>query len=183
MNKQLFPIKNFEDRYVSTIDGKVYCKKKTIKNDDVVIYNGKTYYRRSTEIHHLGYEMIKLYDGKRKHSVFIHRIIADINIPNPENKPCVNHINGNKRDNSISNLEWCTYKENNDHAQRTGLNPRSNQALGQVKFKNSKEEKEIKWMHEKGFNYTELAIIYNVSRNVTTRICKGLSTKYYTPTV
>lgn len=51
---------------------------------------------------------------------FIHRLIAINFIPNPENKPCINHINSIRTDNSIANLEWVTYSENNKHAYKFG---------------------------------------------------------------
>jgi len=60
------------------------------------------------------YMMIKV-DGKGK-LISLHRLIANTFIPNPENKKCVNHIDGNKLNNDLSNLEWCTYSENAVHA-------------------------------------------------------------------
>lgn len=62
-----------------------------------------------------------IYSFGRKHKKYLHRLVAEYFIPNPDNKPCVNHKDGNKMNNTISNLEWVDYSYNNYHAYAMGL--------------------------------------------------------------
>lgn len=68
--------------------------------------------------HHGGYQIIHL--GKSKIRM-IHTLVAEVFIPNPHEKKFVNHIDGNKKNNNVKNLEWVTFQENISHAIKTGL--------------------------------------------------------------
>ena len=68
-----------------------------------------------------GYHRLELVTLNGRKHFLVHRLVAQAFIPNPENKPQVNHINGNKNDNSVENLEWCTNYENAHHAIKNGL--------------------------------------------------------------
>lgn len=83
-----------------------------------------------TYIQNSGYEQIKInYQGLHIHKS-IHRLVAEAFMPNPLNKEYVNHIDGNKLNNTVDNLEWCTNSENILHARKTGLNPYNKPTLG-----------------------------------------------------
>lgn len=87
---------------------------------------GKKFYKgqiRKPRIGKVGYYYINLKRNSKSKTVKIHRMVAMMFIPNPENKPCVNHIDANKLNNRADNLEWCTYKENSNHAAKLGLFP------------------------------------------------------------
>jgi hypothetical protein len=68
-----------------------------------------------------GYLRVGLTIDKKLCTKKVHRLVAIEFIENPQNKPCVNHIDGNKKNNSVDNLEWVTYKENTNHAIKNGL--------------------------------------------------------------
>ena len=62
-----------------------------------------------------GYERINLWKNGKVKRFGVHRLVAEAFIPNPENLPCVDHINTVKTDNSVENLKWVTHKENNNN--------------------------------------------------------------------
>ncbi len=91
-------------------------------------WGGKGWYIKKSSIRRqsigtTGYYMIMFECDYKKRGFRTHRLIAEAFIPNPENKPFINHKDGNKLNNSIDNLEWCTPRENIMHARETGLMP------------------------------------------------------------
>lgn len=94
------------NNYFITKSGKVYS---TNIDDFISSYS------------HLGYERVSLCKNNKLSQKLVHRLIAEAYIPNNDNKPFVNHINGIKNDNRVENLEWVTSSENIKHAHSTGL--------------------------------------------------------------
>lgn len=106
-----------------------------------------------------GYYIVALCRPGTIKKVYIHRLVAIHFIDNPINKPFVNHVNGNKKDNSIENLEWSTPKENIQHAYKTGLVPETHKLNG--------AKLTVPQVHEirliSGITQKEIAKLYNVS--------------------
>jgi hypothetical protein len=101
-------IKGYDGLYLISSTGKVYsCRNKCMLSASLT---GSGY---------LKVQLCKDSDSKQK---MIHRLVAETFIPNPERKKTVNHIDGNKLNNDVSNLEWNTYSENLKHAYKHGLN-------------------------------------------------------------
>lgn len=94
------------DRVVVGVDGKTYH------------YKGRILKQAKTSD---GYKTVQLFKDNGLKTFKVHRMIALTFIPNPNNKPEVNHIDGNKSNNHISNLEWVTRSENLKHAVKHGL--------------------------------------------------------------
>ena len=68
-----------------------------------------------------GYLTVDLYKNNKSMKVTVHRLIAEAFIPNPHNKPCIDHKDGNRQNNSISNLRWASYSENNSRFNTVGV--------------------------------------------------------------
>jgi hypothetical protein len=68
-----------------------------------------------------GYVCIDLYCNNKRTKYCVHRLLAEAFLPNPENKPCIDHIDGNRQNNALENLRWATYSENNSRFGTLGV--------------------------------------------------------------
>lgn len=141
-------------------------------------------------INHKGYEFVSIYVGNYHHvTAFIHRLVANAFIPNPDNKPQVNHINGNKRINWVGNLEWNTAKENIQHALANNLSSHHNlgeSANGSI-YKNEDIHRVCKLLETKQYTNVEISKFTGVSKDVVSKVKIGncwnhISSQYDIPT-
>lgn len=108
MNTNWMPIKGYESLYEVSDRGEVrslcgrYGKNKILKQS----------------VGSKGYLLVTLCDRGKQKTVNVHRLVATAFIPNPNSFPCVNHKDEDKTNNSVSNLEWCSYYRNNVYGHR-----------------------------------------------------------------
>lgn len=119
MNKEWRPVLGYEGLYEISNTGEVKSLKRKRRNGSGFYYQKEKILKQTFTT--TGYKKVELSkEGKRK-SLKVHRLVAIAFIPNPLNKEEVNHIDGNKINNNVDNLEWVTSSENSIHAIETGL--------------------------------------------------------------
>jgi len=165
-------VKDFENYEVSNL-GKVR------RLDSVVIQGGvKTRYkgRVLSQENVKGYKRVTLSKGKIVKRFTVHRLVLMSFTKNLYNKPCVNHINGDKLDNRLSNLEWVTYSENEIHSIKVLKKKNSNRKLSERAVIDIRENCKKATTKNSFSNVSSFMEKYNVCRHTILHV---LNNKYY----
>lgn len=129
-----------------------------------------------------GYKYVVLVvDGKR-YKRLVHRMVAISFIENPENKPQVNHVDGNKINNIVENLEWNTARENVIHSYASNLKrtTEKQKLVASIRYSGTNNPKckltkeivsEIRKLRGEGNTLDELSVRYNISKSQVSSIC------------
>lgn len=155
---------------------KQYLDTKYFINNNGNIINNNTSIILKGQNNGNGYLKITLTIEGKQIQRYIHRLVALSFIPNPENKPQVNHLNGIKTDNRVENLEWCTNSENQIHAHKNGLKKNGNKVWNGKFSKNDIHI--IKEMYNSGIKQIEISKKMNVCKSTICEILQGKRYKY-----
>lgn len=168
MKEEWREIKGFPNYYVSNKGRTKSIDHNTIDKNGIIAYRKGKILKQQHRGSQYRFVMIKNTQG---HFVCqdVHRLVAQAFVPNPENKPQVNHKDGNRINNNVSNLEWVTAKENMRHAFDTGLINKETQIAAHlynarpvIMKKNGKVIKQFRSLKETGryFNVSPTTIKY-----------------------
>ena len=132
-----------------------------------------------------GYRQVDLCTGGEEKVLYLHRVIALTFIPNPKGKPEVNHLSGDKKDNSVMNLSWATHQENAAHAAAMGMMVHGERhhfaKLTATQVAQIRNELAGEKGHERADKVRELAARYGVTRSTINSVASGRTWKHYLP--
>ncbi len=169
-HENLYQISNYGN--VRSLDRYIIIKEKNKPTPYKRYYKGK---RKIPSIVTCGYLSVALYNKTIRKTILVHRLVGKAFIPNPENKPEINHKNTIKTDNRVGNLEWSTCKENMNHADKMGLRKIRGEDNGNSKL-NSLQIRVIR--KTKGLTTRELAKIFNIGQSAISCILRKKTWKH-----
>jgi hypothetical protein len=137
-----------------------------------VIRNILTKKIKSQYIGSTGYYMVSFSYNNKSKPQRVHRLLASTFLKNIHNAKFINHIDGNKLNNDLNNLEWCTHSHNMKHAFETGLVNNTGEKNGMSKL-NLDKVTIIKKLLKDGISQQKIANIFNVSRSAILKIHLG----------
>lgn len=142
-------------------------------NEDGIIWSFRTQKIKKTVFSRTGRERTVLQDSNGNSKAFlVHRLVAQIFLENPDNKPYINHIDNDPKNNRLENLEWSTAKENSQHAAKLGL---YNRKLTET------EVRLIRVLYKNGnHSYSSLAKRFGVAPWTVSQIVRGKTWKHVT---
>lgn len=172
-------IKGYEGIYQINTEGDVRSLDREIIRGGSVVKISSVIIK--SRMSNAGYYRITLSNNDTGTTFSVHRLVAETFVDNPNNKPCVNHINGLKTDNKVDNLEWVTQKENIRHAKDVlGKNIGDASKLIHLKgFDHPGAKfttgtlKELIAMRSEGVSFGKLAKYFNVDKSTVQSILKG----------
>lgn len=157
-------LNGYEGLYKINKQGDVYIMKKLRAKEGI----------KKPSIDKDGYKQVNLSKNGKCTTYKVHRLVALTFIPNPNNYPVINHIDGNKQNNKVDNLEWCTRSENDLHAFRLGLRksiPVEKKARGERTRTAKLREYEVIYIKQhKDIDTSILMKEFNVSRSTINSI-------------
>lgn len=123
-----------------------------------------------------GYLRVPINVDKKRLTFSVHRLVALTFIPNPKNLPTVNHIDGNKQNNNMDNLEWASVKDNVLHAHKIGLRNYTGEKNPKARLTNSQVRQIFKLRGK--LTQIKIAEKFNVSRSAISCIFSGQNWKF-----
>lgn len=103
----------------------------------------------------------------------LHRLVGELFLKKVKGKDYINHKDGNKKNNHVDNLEWCTQKENLIHARDNGMLNTFKKNEGRIKFTNEQVEKVVNLIKEKGYTYVQAGATEGMSYSTVAHIMTG----------